>query len=428
MDRHSFPSIEKFAAFLDGNLSQSEMEQISKLAEHDNTLNQLLDASSVIDDTLASYDEIVLPDEIANQDFELPNLGIYSDNNIMSNIEEISDSMEQTRQTCIEEAQKQYGLEPKNINFDPNTYQWEQDTCAIRSQELVLRSFGIVIPQSELIDEATSHGWYTKGQGTDIEDVGNLLNLHNVSNHRVDNANVFNLVDELGHGHKVIVGVDVDELYGNPFWQSIKEFLIGKTPNHAMLVSGIDTSDPKNTMVVLTDPGTGKTLFECPYDRFLSAWNDSECFMVATDNPAPLEFNYDTMINFDYDKGHVSFMGKMPFEKFHNEIVPNVDDYIDALDEYIESLEKFTQDGVKTLDHYEDMMNKADIAHQKAHDLKNFNLHNKLSKSFTDSLDDINEEENNSDNLKFEADSTLHAGNGSQVGNDPDETVTIDEL
>ena len=101
-----------------------------------------------------------------------------------------------------------------------------------------------------------------------------------------------------------------------------------------MIVSGIDTSDPNNTMVVLTDPGTGKTLFECPYERFLSAWNDSECFMVATDDPAPLEFNSDTMINFDYDKGHVSFLGKMPFEKFHNEVVPNVDDYLDSLDSY----------------------------------------------------------------------------------------------
>ena len=83
--------------------------------------------------------------------------------------------------------------------------------------------------------------------------------MHNIPNHRVENANVFNLVDELGQGHKVIVGVDVDELYGNSFWHSVKEFLIGKTPNHAMIVSGIDTSDPNNTMVVFTDPGTGKT-------------------------------------------------------------------------------------------------------------------------------------------------------------------------
>ena len=329
---------------------------------------------------------------------------------------------------CIEEAQKQYGLEPKNIKFDPNTYQWEQDTCAIRSQEIVLRSFGLDFSQSDLINEATSHGWYTKGQGTNLEDVGNLLDLHNIPNHRIENANVFNLVDELGHGHKVIVGVDVDELYGNSFWQSIKEFLIGKTPNHAMIVSGIDTSDPNNTMVVLTDPGTGKTLFECPYERFLSAWNDSECFMVATDDPAPLEFNSDTMINFDYDKGHVSFLGKMPFEKFHNEVVPNVDDYLDSLDSYIDSLEKFRLSDVKTLDQFEDMMDKADIAHQKAHDLKADNLHEKLSKSFNSSTDDSDDDSREPEDLDPEDDSTHHDEENEESNDDASDIDELDEL
>ncbi len=350
MSKHSLPSIEKFAAYLDGNLSQDEMKLCEGLAENNETFRQLLGANSLVEETIASYNDVdfEVPEDILNQEFEIPSLDNESDmddsvldmkehlsdflsdgmkdnetpinlsgseqneqNKVMLNIEDINNSMEQTRQTIIEEAQKQYGLEPLNIDFDPNTYQWEQDTCAIRSQEIVLRSFGIDVSQSDLINEATSHGWYTKGQGTNLEDVGNLLDLHNIPNHRVENANVFNLVDELGQGHKVIVGVDVDELYGNSFWQSVKEFLIGKTPNHAMIVSGIDTSDPNNTMVVLTDPGTGKTLFECPYERFLSAWNDSECFMVATDDPAPLEFNSDTMINFDYDKGHVSFFGKI---------------------------------------------------------------------------------------------------------------------
>lgn len=470
MFKHSLPSIEQLAAYLDGNLSQNEMQQLSQLAEHNNMLHQLIDANSMVEDTLASYNDadLELPEEILKQDFEIPDLDQYSNieenvenitelteqlmdsqnsevkgderniylsgteqnehnNTKMLNIEEFDNSMELTHQTCIEEAQKQYGLEPLNIDFDPNTYQWEQDTCAIRSQEIVLRSFGIVIPQSDLINEATSHGWYVKGQGTDMKDVGNLLDLHNIPNHRVDNANVFNLVDELGQGHKVIVGVDVDELYGNSFWQSIKEYLIGKTPNHAMLVSGIDTSDPNNTMVVLTDPGTGKTLFECPYDRFLSAWNDSECFMVATDNPAPLEFNSDTMINFDYDKGHVSFMGKMPFETLHNEIVPNVDDYLDSLDEYIESLEKFTQDDVKTLDQFEDMMNKADIAHQKAHDLKAHNLHNKLSKSFIGSPDDSEDDGHNSDDSEPEDDSSLHVDND-ELDEDGLDIEELDEL
>ena len=142
-----------------------------------------------------------------------------------------------------------------------------------------------------------------------------------------------------------------------------------------MIVSGLNTSDPDCTKVTLTDPGTGKTLFECPYEKFLSAWNDSDCFMVATDEPAPLRYNPDSMINFDYQKGHVASLGKMPFEQFHEEVVPNAEDYLESVDSYIESLELNMATDFKSLDLYEDMMNKADIAHQKAVNLQIHNAH-----------------------------------------------------
>ena len=84
MDKHLPPvSIEQFAAYLDGNLPEAEMQQISKLATQDENLGRLLDASSQIEDTLLSYEKqgLELPDEIANMDFELPdinNLDIFT--------------------------------------------------------------------------------------------------------------------------------------------------------------------------------------------------------------------------------------------------------------------------------------------------------------------------------------------------------------
>lgn len=76
MFKHSLPSIEQFAAYLDGNLSQSEMQQFSQLAEHDSALHQLLDASSVVDNTLAGFtdSDLQLPPEIVGSDFELPTI------------------------------------------------------------------------------------------------------------------------------------------------------------------------------------------------------------------------------------------------------------------------------------------------------------------------------------------------------------------
>lgn len=76
MSKHSLPSIEQFAAYLDGNLPQSEMQQFSQLAEHDSALNQLLDASSMVDSTLAGFSDsdLQLPSEIVGSDFELPTI------------------------------------------------------------------------------------------------------------------------------------------------------------------------------------------------------------------------------------------------------------------------------------------------------------------------------------------------------------------
>lgn len=354
-------SEEMLGAYLEGNLLDVESRDIELYLGQSPLLNSIVADISENDSEHISFN---------SEDITLPQLD-YMGNFIIEDI-----SIPNTSSIC--EAQKHYGLEPLNIDFDPDTYQWEQDTCAIRSQEIVLRSFGQFTSQEDLIQLAQAHGWYNEGSGTPMDAVGNLLDLYNVPNHRMTNANIFNLVDELGQGHKVIVGVDIDEIYGNSFWQSIKEHLVGKTPNHAMIVSGLDTYDPDCTKVILTDPGTGKTLFEVPYDKFLSAWNDSDCFMVATDDPAPLQYNPNTMINFDYSKGHVASLGSIPFDELHNEIVPNVNNYLDSIDEYIAVLERTMANGFN-LDDFNDMIDKADTAHQKAIDLQ---LHNVEQRRF----------------------------------------------
>lgn len=76
MFKHSLPSIEQFAAFLDGNLSQSEMQQFSHLAEHDSMLHQLLDANAMVDNTLASFtdSDLQLPSEVYGSDFTIPQI------------------------------------------------------------------------------------------------------------------------------------------------------------------------------------------------------------------------------------------------------------------------------------------------------------------------------------------------------------------
>ena len=73
---HTLPSIEEFAAFLDGNLSRNEMLQFSEIAVNNDALRQLLDANSVINETLNNMTEadLQLPSDLAETDFDLPTL------------------------------------------------------------------------------------------------------------------------------------------------------------------------------------------------------------------------------------------------------------------------------------------------------------------------------------------------------------------
>lgn len=63
-------------AFLDGNLSASEMQGISSLIDNDVSLQQFMDASSVIDESISAFSmsDIALPQELQTLDFELPSL------------------------------------------------------------------------------------------------------------------------------------------------------------------------------------------------------------------------------------------------------------------------------------------------------------------------------------------------------------------
>ena len=76
MDKQLLPRIEKFAAYLDGNLSQDEMLQFSELATHNEDFMNLLEANAAVTETLASYNDtdLELPEEIAGWDFNLPEI------------------------------------------------------------------------------------------------------------------------------------------------------------------------------------------------------------------------------------------------------------------------------------------------------------------------------------------------------------------
>jgi hypothetical protein len=196
-----------------------------------------------------------------------------------------------------------HGLPPEGDLTSMTVNQGYPDTCAIRSQEIILRDFGIDVPQEQLMQEAAEHGWYTSGGGTPESDVGKLLELHGVGVTRYENANVYNLVSDLSAGKRIIVGVDSGELWNPGEDEKMEDEILGPRPDHALIVAGVDTTDPDNVTVVLTDPGTGHVAKEYPLAQFMDAWQDSGCEMICTNAPAPV--TAPGMANFDYELGHL---------------------------------------------------------------------------------------------------------------------------
>ncbi|MBR6354934.1 MAG: hypothetical protein IKS01_04050, partial [Paludibacteraceae bacterium] len=96
--------------------------------------------------------------------------------------------------------------------------QHQSDTCAIKSQQIILHSFGVDIPEEILTIEATNRGYYVPGQGSAPSLVGMLLEDHGVGTHIKYHATVYDLAAELAQGHKVIVEVDADELWRPSFY------------------------------------------------------------------------------------------------------------------------------------------------------------------------------------------------------------------
>lgn len=208
-----------------------------------------------------------------------------------------------------------HGDAPMNI-MSEDVQQIYPDTCAIKSQQLIMQDFGIHFTEEQLRDEALMYGWYNGG--TAPEDVGKLLELHGISVSQYENANIFNLVNELAQGHKVIVGVDSGELWEDNIFDKIFE---DNAADHALIVSGVDTSDPNNVKVILTDPGTGNLLKEYSMEDFVDAWEDSNCFMMATNDPVPDVFDpFNSMPGFDMPMANIPMIGSMPYDTFYNDL------------------------------------------------------------------------------------------------------------
>lgn len=299
-------SIEEFAAFLDGNLTQEGMKRISSIVDTNKTMHDFVMSSHYIDGELTNYDSLnlSLPEELMSLDFDIPEIenveigDISTDNDTLyhHNINNLNDMSEEYDDLKNHHIFGEEGTD-NGTEYNPYIQQAYDDTCAIRSQQIIMRDYGVDISEHDLRDIALEHGWYSPKGGTLASDVGNLLDLAGIHCHQSTNNTVYDLVSELSQGHRVIVGVDSGELWSKTFigksYEKIQDIIGMSHADHALIVAGVDVNanNSKDIKIVLTDPGTGDLRVEYKMKDFMDAWKDSKCFMLSTEEAAPFQFD-----------------------------------------------------------------------------------------------------------------------------------------
>lgn len=202
---------------------------------------------------------------------------------------------------------------------DTQAEYWEvqhfSDNCATTAEGSIIKQFGYDYDQDQFAYISAANGWYTPGGGTSPEDVGNMMDLFDIPNHTVQNAGVDDLISELSQGHGVIVGVRSDQLWDQGLLSELKNFIVRKAgldtaewnpADHAIVVTGMDFSDPSSPMVFVNDSGDPSGQARAyPLDRFVDAWQNSDFYYTATNNPLPsmsqtmsafASFNWDDLV------------------------------------------------------------------------------------------------------------------------------------
>ncbi len=305
-------SIEKYAAYLDGNLTADEMLYVDSMISSDSMMMEINAIGNLCEEDKSN---IEIPEELLKDEFEIPLLNIFNDENELIGDTEIPDdrvldssvsipleviNLNETNIMATTNPRTGaivYGEASENIS-DPIFIQQPDDhSCALRSQQIVLRDFGIDIPFKDLEQIAKDHGVYTD-QGTYRYDVGKVLEIAGVGMHQVEGNTMHDLINELSQGHRVIVSVDADELWYDTTLKEkmnnwVHDALGRQGGNHALIVAGVEVNpnDSNDVNVVLTDPGAGHLRVSYPIEQFMDAWKDSNCFMAATDNAAPYQYN-----------------------------------------------------------------------------------------------------------------------------------------
>lgn len=168
-------------------------------------------------------------------------------------------------------------------HYSPEVEQAYSDTCALKSASLILHAKGIDVSEDELRVVAEAHGWYKPGYGTDMDHLGDILNLYGVHAELHYGGSIQDLMELTSKGIQPMLAVDSGELWHPGFAETLEDSLLGENADHALVFCGGEIDPLTGEFhVILTDPGTGDLLTdEYDAEQFMDAWADSGYLYVC---------------------------------------------------------------------------------------------------------------------------------------------------
>lgn len=153
----------------------------------------------------------------------------------------------------------------------------DSNLCCLECEKHILSRHGIPFNAQQLHADAIRHGWL-KQQGTALHNVGRHLENFGLSVQRQYQCTIDDIDAALGEGHDLIAAIDGGELLCNRTDELIEDLLAGPQPDHTVVILSCDKQ--RNT-ITLHDPHSPNPQDTYPMEQFADAWSDSKNYLVT---------------------------------------------------------------------------------------------------------------------------------------------------
>lgn len=152
----------------------------------------------------------------------------------------------------------------------------EGNYCCLECEKHILRKLDIDFNEEELLRNAIQRGWQ-KENGTALHNVGKHLENKGLRVIRKYRATLEDLAKALAANESVIVAVDGGELLGDRSEERQEDLLVGEIPDHTVVVLSYDI---ESQTISVYDPNSTMPEDSYPIGQFEDAWNDSKNYLV----------------------------------------------------------------------------------------------------------------------------------------------------